>query len=292
MTHMHVAGSIHADAVAQGPQWLVRPEDVNALDERLWSTSVVRSDEGVVTVAGLGVDQIAREVGTPVYVVDEADFRRRARGFAEAFAGWDIYYAGKSFLTSKVARWVAEEGLCLDVCSGNELTVALRGGMDPAKIGLHGNNKSVEELRLALESGVGRIIVDSLDEISRLETLATELDTTARVLVRVTTGVEAHTHEYIATAHEDQKFGFSIQGGQALMALVRCQQSPGIELRGIHSHIGSQIFDTHGFEVAARRTMRLMAQFGQATGVSLPELDLGGGFGIAYTAEDTPATPD
>ncbi len=292
MTHMHVAGSLHADAVAQGPHWLTRPTDINELDPRLWSTTVSRGGDGVVEVGGLPVTGIAAEVGTPAYVVDELDFRRRARGFAEAFAGWDVYYAGKSFLTSKVARWVSEEGLCLDVCSGNELLVALRGGMDPARIGLHGNNKSVAELRLALESGVGRIIVDSLDEIGRLERLTAELGTTARVLVRVTTGVEAHTHEYIATAHEDQKFGFSIQGGQALMALVRCQQTPGLELRGIHSHIGSQIFDTHGFEVAARRTMRLMAQFGQATGVALPELDLGGGFGIAYTADDTPATPD
>jgi len=291
MTHMHVAGSIHADAVANAPQWLVKPGDVNALDMRLWSTTVTRTD-GVVGVGGLPVPEIVEQVGTPAYVVDEEDFRRRARGFAEAFAGWDVYYAGKSFLTSKVARWVAEEGLCLDVCSGNELRVALRGGMPAERIGLHGNNKSVEELRLALEVGVGRIIVDSLDEIARLEALTAELDTTARVLVRVTTGVEAHTHEYIATAHEDQKFGFSINGGQALMALVRCQSSPRIDLRGIHSHIGSQIFDTHGFEVAARRTMRLMAQFGQATGVALPELDLGGGFGIAYTADDTPATPD
>ena len=292
MTHMHVAGSIHADAVAQGPHWLVRPDDVNLLDTRLWSSTVTRSDLGVVTVGGLGVDEIVRECDTPVYVVDEVDFRRRARGFAEAFAGWDVYYAGKSFLTTRIARWVAEEGLCLDACSGNELLVALRGGVDPSRIGLHGNNKSVAELRLSLESGVGRIIVDSLDEISRLEALTAELGVTAKVLVRVTTGVEAHTHEYIATAHEDQKFGFSIQGGQALMALVRCQQSPRLDLRGIHSHIGSQIFDTNGFEVAARRTMRLMAQFGQATGVALPELDLGGGFGIAYTADDTPATPD
>ncbi len=292
MTHMHIAGSLHADAMTLKPQWLLRPEDNNALDARLWSTNVTRGDDGVVVLAGLGVDELVARVGTPVYAVDEADFRARARGFLQAFGGWDVYYAGKSFLTTRVAAWVAEEGLCLDVCSGNELQVALRGGIDPARLGLHGNNKSAAELRLALESGVGRIIVDSLDEIARIESLTAEMGVVARVLVRVTTGVEAHTHEYIATAHEDQKFGFSIQGGQALMALVRCQSSPGIELRGIHSHIGSQIFDTEAFEVAARRTMRLMGQFRQATGIDLPELDLGGGFGIAYTADDTPSTPD
>ncbi len=292
MTHMHVAGSLHADAIAIKPQWLNRPEDINVLDARLWSTNVTRGADGMLTLAGLGVDELVAQTGTPVYAIDEADFRARARGFLEAFAGWDVYYAGKSFLSTRVASWVAQEGLSLDVCSGNELVVAMRGGVDPARIGLHGNNKSVAELRLALESGVGRIIVDSLDEIARIEALTEELGVTARVLVRVTTGIEAHTHEYIATAHEDQKFGFSIQGGQALMALVRCQSSPRIVLRGIHSHIGSQIFDTGAFEVAARRTMRLMGQFRQATGIDLPELDLGGGFGIAYTADDSPSTAD
>ncbi len=292
MTHMHVAGSLHADALSVGPQWLKRPHDANELDLRLWSANVERGDDGVLRIAGLKVDDLVAETGSPVYAVDEDDFRARARAFGEAFAGWDIYYAGKSFLTTRVARWISEEGLCLDVCSGNELLVALRGGMDPRRLGLHGNNKSVEELRLAIERGVGRIIVDSLDEIDRIERLTAELDGTVRVLVRVTTGVEAHTHDYIATAHEDQKFGFSILGGQALMALVRCHHSPRIELRGIHSHIGSQIFDTGGFEVAARRTIRLMKQFRDATGIDLPELDLGGGFGIAYTAEDSPSTPD
>ena len=292
MTHMHVAGSLHADAISIKPHWLHRPEDINALDTRLWSTNVSRGDDGVLNIAGLDVDDLVDQIGTPLYAFDEADFRARARGFLEAFTGWDVFYAGKSFLSTRIASWIAQEGLGLDVCSGNELVVALRGGMDPAKIGMHGNNKTIEELRLGLESGVGRIIVDSLDEISRIEQLTAELGVTARVLVRVTTGIEAHTHEYIATAHEDQKFGFSIQGGQALMALVRCQSSPRIELLGVHSHIGSQIFDTGAFEVAARRTMRLIAQFRQATGVDLPELDLGGGFGIAYTADDTPSTPD
>lgn len=292
MTHMHVAGSLHADAISIQPHWLHRPTDINTLDKRLWSSNVSRQADGGLAIADLSVNELVNQVGTPVYAFDEADLRSRARGFREAFSGWDVYYAGKSFLSSRIASWIADEGLGLDVCSGNELVVALRGGMDPAKIGMHGNNKTVEELRLALESGVGRIIVDSLDEITRLEQLTSEMEVNASVLVRVTTGIEAHTHEYIATAHEDQKFGFSIQGGQALMALVRCQSSPRINLLGIHSHIGSQIFDTGAFEVAARRTMRLIAQFRQATGIDLPELDLGGGFGIAYTEDDSPSTPD
>ena len=247
----------------------------------------------MLTVAGLTVTEIAEQVGTPVYVLDEDDLRTRARDFATAFAGWDVYYAGKSFLCTAVARWVAEEGLGVDVCTGGELTVALRAGVDPRTIGLHGNNKSDAELELALDAGVGRIIADSFDEIERIGRLvaARGLGERPRIMVRVTTGVEAHTHEYIATAHEDQKFGFSIASGQALDALRAVHAAPALELAGIHSHIGSQIFDAEGFAVAARRTLRLHAAFAAETGVELPEMDLGGGFGIAYTSTDTPATP-
>jgi diaminopimelate decarboxylase len=288
---MHVAGSIHADVTTPAPVWLTRPEDVNALTPKLWSATVRRDEDGVVSVGGVRLTDLAEQVGTPAYVLDEEDFRARARDWRTAFAGWTVYYAGKSFLSGTVARWVGEEGLSLDVCSLGELTVALRAGFDPARIGMHGNNKSDAELRLGLQRGVGRIIVDSSDEISRLEALCEELDTTARVMVRVTTGVEAHTHEYIATAHEDQKFGFSISGGQALVGMFRCHHSRRLQLLGVHSHIGSQIFDTNGFEVAARRTLKLFAQFREATGLELAELDLGGGFGIAYTKEDDPASP-
>lgn len=291
MTHMHVAGSIHADATSPAPLWLTRPDDVNALTAAVWSKNAFRNADGEVEIAGRTAASIVAEMGSPVYVIDEDDFRTRARQWRDAFAGWDVFYAGKSFLCTTVARWIAEEGLGLDVCSGGELAVALRGGMAPARIGMHGNNKSVDELRAGLSAGVGRIIVDSSHEITRLEQLCAELGTVAEVMIRVTTGVEAHTHEYIATAHEDQKFGFSINGGAALVAMVRSHHSPYIDLKGIHSHIGSQIFDTNGFEVAARRTLKLMAQFHEATGVTLADLDLGGGFGISYIKEDTPATP-
>ena len=153
---------------------------------------------------------------------------------------------------------------------------------------MHGNNKSEDELRQGLAAGISHIVVDSFDEIARLSRLSRELGVRPQVMVRVTTGVEAHTHEYIATAHEDQKFGFSIAGGAAAEALEACFADPNIDLIGIHSHIGSQIFDPDGFEVAARRTLRLHADFARQTGVELAELDLGGGFGIAYTSADTP----
>lgn len=289
---MHVAGTIHADVTASGPQWLERPADPNALDDAIWSLNTVRDADGVISVAGMKVTDAVRRFGSPLYLLDEDDFRARARAFTQAFDGWDVYYAGKAFLTRTVARWVAEEGLHLDVCSEGELITALRAGFPAGRIGMHGNNKSLTELATGLQAGVGRIIVDSLDEIGRIESLCEANGWHARVMVRVTAGVEAHTHQYIATAHEDQKFGFSITNGQAMVAMVRCHYSPLMTLLGVHSHIGSQIFDTGGFEVAARRTMRLMSQFTDATGARLPEIDLGGGFGIAYTSDDTPSTPD
>lgn len=288
---MHVAGAIHADVSTPGPQWLERPVDPNKLDAALWSSSTVRDDDGVITVAGLKVTDAVKQFGSPVYLMDEQDFRQRAREFRDAFEGWTVYYAGKAFLTRTIARWVDEEGLWLDACSHGELITALQAGFDPARIGLHGNNKSVDELATALEAGVGRIIIDSLDELDRIIELCETHDWHARVMVRVTPGVEAHTHDYIATAHEDQKFGFSITNNQAMVAMVRCHYDPHITLLGIHSHIGSQIFDTGGFEVAARRTLKLLSQFTDATGTQLPELDLGGGFGIAYTSQDSPSTP-
>ena len=286
----HEAGALHGQAGDRGPAWLRTPDDANQLVQHLWSDGVSKVD-GVLTVAGESVLDLAAEFGTPAYVVDEDDFRRRARAFKDAFVGADVYYAGKAFLCVAAARWIADEGLNLDVCSGGELAVALKAEFPPARIGLHGNNKSVAELRRALEVGVGRIIIDSVEEIDRLGELTAELGVTAPVMIRVTAGVEAHTHEYISTSHEDQKFGFSISGGGAFDAARRVLATPGLELRGLHSHIGSQIFVTDGFEVAARRVLRLHAQIGSELGATLPEFDLGGGFGIAYTTQDDPSTP-
>jgi diaminopimelate decarboxylase len=287
----HEAGWAHADGALRGPSWLREPGDVNALVPLLWSSTARKNADGALEVGGVDLRDLVAEHGSPAYVLDEADFRARARAFREAFADYDVYYAGKAFLCTAVARWVAEEGLCLDVCSGGELTVALRAGVDPARIGYHGNNKTVPELRRAVEAGVGRIVLDSFTEIERLAAVTTETGRTAPVMVRVTAGVEAHTHEYIATAHEDQKFGFSISSGDAFEAVRQVQEAAGLDLRGLHSHIGSQIFDTSGFEVAARRVLTLHARVSEELGVSMPEMDLGGGFGIAYTTQDDPSDP-
>ncbi|GAA3611378.1 diaminopimelate decarboxylase [Marihabitans asiaticum] len=295
----HEAGILHAEGSGAAPQWLPYPRDVMELLPQLYAKGVSRDEEGVVTVAGVPVTDIAREFGTAAYVVDEDDFRARARAFQEDFTrpfvavcgGADVYYAGKAFLCTAVARWVLEEGLSLDVCSGGELAVARRAGFPGERIALHGNNKSIPELRAALEHGVGRIVVDSLVEIERVAEVARELGVVAPVMVRVTVGVEAHTHEFIATAHEDQKFGFSLASGAAMEAVEAVLGQESLTLLGLHSHIGSQIFDVSGFEIAARRLVGLHVEVARRHGVHLPEMDLGGGYGIAYTSEHDPMTP-
>jgi diaminopimelate decarboxylase len=292
VTPTHEAGWAHVEGALRGPGWLRPPDDANALVPSLWSSTSHKTATGDLVVGGVAVPALVANVNTPAYVLDEADLRARARAFREAFAGYDVYYAGKAFLCTTVARWVTEEGLRLDVCSDGELTVALRAGVEPAHIGYHGNNKIETELMRTVAEGVGRIVVDSFQEIERLERVTETLGRTTQVMVRVTAGVEAHTHEYIATAHEDQKFGLSITSGDALEAVRRVVAAPGLELLGLHSHIGSQIFDTSGFEVAARRVLTLHAQVAEELGVAMPELDLGGGFGIAYTTQDDPSDPE
>ena len=294
----HEAGALHSEGYGGAPQWLPYPSDVNALLPILWPAGVTKDEDGVLTVRGLKATDIVREFGTPAYVVDEEDFRARARAFRddfggafEEFGGLSVYYAGKAFLCTQVARWVLEEGLGLDVCSAGELAVAERVGFPADRLELHGTNKSTAEIEAALRyggTGVGRIVVDSFDEIERVAAIAERLGVRAPVMIRVTVGVEAHTHEYIATAHEDQKFGFSLAGRQAAKAAEAILARPQLELRGLHSHIGSQIFDTAGFEVAARRVLSLHAQIATEHGVALPQMCLGGGFGIAYTSENTP----
>jgi diaminopimelate decarboxylase len=292
----HEAGWAHVEGALRGPGWLPPPDDANALVPSLWSSTTCKVD-GELVVGDVSIPDLVAGVNTPAYVLDEADLRARARAFRDAFSRYDVYYAGKAFLCTTVARWIAEEGLSLDVCSDGELTVALRAGFDPARIGYHGNNKTEVELRRAVAEGVGRIVVDSFEEIARLERVTASLAAGSAVsgiqpvMVRVTAGVEAHTHEYIATAHEDQKFGFSITSGDALEAVRRVVEAPHLELLGLHSHIGSQIFDSSGFEVAVRRVLALHAQVGDELGVTMPELDVGGGFGIAYTTQDDPSDP-
>ncbi|MDQ1618574.1 MAG: diaminopimelate decarboxylase, partial [Actinomycetota bacterium] len=276
-------GDVHHDGLHSGP-----PADLDHLDPAVWPLGVARSPEGQLTLRGHDVRALVREHGTPAFFVDEADFRSRCRDYREAFGGAMVFYAAKAFLSTGVVRWLEEEGLGIDVCTGGELAVALRAGFPAERLLMHGNNKSVAELAAALDAGVGRIVVDSFDEIERLAGLAEQRDITARVLVRATVGVEAHTHEFIATAHEDQKFGFSLADGSVHEAVRRVLAAPSLELLGVHSHIGSQIFDTSGFEVAAHRVVGLLAAVRDEHGVELPELNLGGGMGIVYTSADDP----
>jgi len=258
-----------------------------------WPRNARRSD-GVLTLGGMDVRDLAEQFGTPLYVCDEEDVRSRCRDYLEAF-GPDgrVFYAAKAFCSRAVLRWVSSEGLGVDVCTGGELEVALSAGVPSDQITLHGNNKSIEELSRAVGAGVGHIVVDSFEEIARLAYLtgsdsppSAEPAFRPNVLVRVTTGVEAHTHEFMATAHDDQKFGFSLSSGAADEAVRRVLTCPGLSFAGLHSHIGSQIFDTAGFEVAAHRVVELAVRIHEEHGVEIAELDLGGGFGIAYTEED------
>ncbi|WP_298251485.1 diaminopimelate decarboxylase [uncultured Arthrobacter sp.] len=314
-----------AAASPLAPAWLSVPEDPSRLDAKLWAEDVERGDDGVLRIDGVSVTELAQQYGTPLFVVSERDFRARARTFRDAFDnafrelcdGVDVFYAGKSFLCTEVAHWVREEGLGLDTCSGGELAVALRAGIPGHRLGLHGNNKSAAEITRAIDAGLGRIVVDSLQEVALVGDLAVQRGRIANVMLRLTPGVHAHTHEFIATAHEDQKFGLSLaadvpadaptdtasdtpagrgpaDGGgtsPAQRAVADALAHPGIELLGVHCHIGSQIFEPEGFELAAQRLLGFLAAVRDRHGVELPELDLGGGYGIAYTEADEPRPP-
>ncbi|MZD09129.1 diaminopimelate decarboxylase [Streptomyces sp. SID5785] len=287
----HPAGPRHADVLPEG-HYTAPPTDLNALDPKVWSDTVTRDADGALRVGGVEVARLAEEFGTPAYFLDEADFRARCAAWRDAFGpDADVFYAGKAFLSRAVVRWLHEEGLNLDVCSGGELSTALSAGMPAERIAFHGNNKTEDEIQRAVEAGVGRIVLDSFQEIVRVAHIAQSLGRRQRVQIRVTVGVEAHTHEFIATAHEDQKFGIALAGGQAAEAVRRALGLDGLELIGIHSHIGSQIFDMAGFEVAARRVVGLLAEIRDEHGIELPEIDLGGGLGIAYTSDDDPREP-
>jgi diaminopimelate decarboxylase len=286
----HPAGPSHGHVVA-GPNQVATAGDLNVLNPRIWPADASRTPAGVLVIGGRPVTELAAEYGTPAFVLDTEDLRGRARTYAAAFDGADVFYAGKAFLSTAVAAIIAEEGLGIDVCTSGELAIALRAGVDPARIALHGNNKSIAELAAAVEAGVGRVVLDSATEIDRLAEVAAAAGARPAVLIRVTVGVEAHTHEFIATAHEDQKFGFSLASGQALAAVGSVLAKDNLRLLGLHSHIGSQIFDTAGFEVAANRVIGLLAQIRDSYGIELPEIDLGGGLGIAYVDGDDPQSP-
>jgi diaminopimelate decarboxylase len=246
-------------------------------------------DDGRLAIDGVDLEALARAEGTPLYVYSESELRARAREYRDAFGPDAVSYAGKAFLCVAMARLVHEEGLHLDVATGGELQVALHAGFPAARVVFHGNNKSEAELQLALAAGVGRIVADSFDEIDRIEALVASGARAPRVLVRVTPGVEAHTHEYIATGADDSKFGFTVSNGSARDAALRVAKSPAMEFGGFHCHIGSQILVLESFARAAAVVAELAADVARATGAPVPEINLGGGLGVPYTTDDLDA---
>jgi diaminopimelate decarboxylase len=246
--------------------------------------TAAEGDDGWLSVGGCSLGDIAADFGTPVFVYDVAHLRARCREATAAFGRGRVVYATKAFLCRAVARLVHEEGLLLDVASGGELHVALAAGVPANACTMHGNNKSVEELRQAIDAGVRHIVVDSFDELDRLDALHAAGADPPDVLVRVTPGVHAHTHEYIATGQDDSKFGFNLGNGDAARAVDRASRSPAVRLVGLHCHIGSNVFVAESFALAAESMARFAAPYG------LPELVLGGGLGVAYVRGEAAPT--
>jgi diaminopimelate decarboxylase len=262
----------------------------------MWSKNA-SLEGGVLKLSGIPAAQLAKDFGTPSFFIDEDAFRSRALGWHNGLqsqfgenAG-TIYYAAKSFICTAVAQWIADIGIGIDVCTGGELAVAVAGGIHPSKIEVHGNNKSVSEIDRAVSLGVKTIVMDSLFEIERVAVAAKKHGVRQGVMLRLTPGIEAHTHEKISTAHEDVKFGFSIASGAAWSAVEAVAEHPELELRGVHCHIGSQIFGSEAHEIATDRLMGFMAKYRDNYGTELAELDLGGGFGIAYIKGEVTVEP-
>ena len=262
----------------------------------MWSKNASLAG-ATLSLAGIPAAQLAKDFGTPSFFLDEDAYRSRAlawhNGLHSEFGpnAGTIYYAAKSFICTAVAQWIADIGIGIDVCTGGELAVALNGGIDPKKIEVHGNNKSVAEIDRAVSVGVKTIVMDSLFEIERVAAAAKKHGVRQAVMLRLTPGIEAHTHEKISTAHEDVKFGFSIASGAAWAAVESVAAHPELELLGVHCHIGSQIFGSEAHEIATDRLIGFMAKYRDAYGSELPELDLGGGFGIAYIDGDVTVEP-
>ena len=310
MTHQIPAGEPPLGALAC-PEPEDRPD--------LWPTTARRTPDGELALGGLTVSEILANAPSPVFVLDEADLRGRAASWSAAMAeefwpgygmaGGEAFYAGKAFLTTKVAQWVLEEGMGIDTASRSELAVSLAAlqevdgedaTMDATRLGLHGNGKTQAEIAVALTHHVGHLVLDSLEEVELAVRAVRELrasgvygsEETGKVMVRLTTGVHAGGHEFISTGHEDQKFGLSVHAGTARQAIDAIIAAPELELHGLHSHIGSQILDLTGFREAARVVVTLRHEVAVSTGVIAPELDLGGGYGIAYTGADpVPPSP-
>ena len=257
-----------------------------------WPASLVRAEDGEVHIGEVGVTELAERFGTPLWVVDENDLRSRCRAYRSAFEGIDVYYASKAWCNVGLVQITVEEGLGVTVASGGELYTARLAGTPMERVAFHGNNKSVEELRMAAELGVGRLVVDSFDELERADRIGRETGRRFRCWLRVTPGIDAHTHTYVKTGHDDTKFGFTLSLGLADAAVEAALELEGIELVGAHAHVGSQIFGTDALVANAEVMLELLASWRERFGVVLGELNLGGGMAIPYTHEDHPVDVD
>lgn len=269
---------------------------MSELSAKIWPKNAKKIDENLV-IGGCKVSDLVAKYGSPIFVFDEDDFRTRATKWknelAAAFGAnsGSVIYAAKAFLCIEIAKIVEELGLGLDVCTGGELSVARAAKFPPDQLEMHGNNKSEREIEAAMNYGVGKIVVDSMQEIDRVARLANEKNRVQEILIRLTPGVEAHTHEYISTAHEDVKFGFSIASGAAWQAITEIEKASSLRLMGVHAHIGSQIFSDEAFQETATRLIDFMGRYAKEFGRELPDLNLGGGFGVAYIESDNPIAP-
>ena len=250
---------------------------------------------GALSIAGCTAEKLVKEFGSPIFVLDQDDFYLRTKAWQaalnESFGSGKIYYAAKSFICVEVAKWLKELKVGLDVCTGGELAIALAADFPASDIEFHGNNKSEVEITTAIKAGIGTIVIDSFDELSRVAKIATEFKKIQKVYLRLTPGIDAHTHDFISTAHEDVKFGFSIASGDAQIAIDRCMAESSVNLAGIHCHIGSQIFEVSRFELAAKRLVAVLVAFRDKYSKELAELNLGGGYGIAYTKNESAISP-
>ena len=278
------------------PEWLETPASLSHLDPRIWPRTAKRNERGELLVGGQTASDLVSQFGSPLYVVDQEDFESRLMSTRRAFSDAaqkigttaKCYYASKALLTTEVVRWVDQAGLSIDVSTSGELAVALAAGIEGPRIGLHGNNKSLVEIGRAISAGVGAIVIDSELEIERIASVASAQDKVQAVRLRVNTGVHAFTHEYLATAREDQKFGIALVDVPDMVEKIRSHSQ--LKFLGLHSHIGSQIFVVDGFVAAAERLLDVHAKL--LTGGDVPELNIGGGFGISYTLADRPLPLD
>lgn len=257
------------------------------------SKSLSTNPEGNLTIGGADTIVLAKSFGTPLYVMDENLMVENMRSYKDAIDAYYgghgmVFYASKAFTCKEMARLVHREGLGMDVVSGGEMYTALSADFPAGRLCLHGNNKTLSELQMAIENGVGRIVADSGEELSIIDALAKTLKKRPKVLLRIKPGVEAHTHEFIMTGQNDSKFGVSLEDGEAFRVMQGTYRYENLEIAGVHSHIGSQIFDEKPFILAAQRLVEFIARVKKELGIKLYEMNLGGGFGIKYTQSDKP----